>query len=63
MDTLVLLMGGRNLGTIINLLRDHGKDPETAVIIVRDAGSPNMKASSSSGSSFISFPGIQSPSL
>ncbi|HEY9764433.1 MAG TPA: uroporphyrinogen-III C-methyltransferase [Trichocoleus sp.] len=43
MQTLVLLMGGRNLSGIVARLRSHGKRPETSVAIIRWAGHPQQQ--------------------
>ena len=42
-DTLVILMGGRNLGTIIELLLQNGRSQSHAIAIIRNAGSPQQQ--------------------
>jgi len=37
-ETLVILMGGRNLSEIIWQLQKHGRSPETPIAIIRDCG-------------------------
>ncbi|GLC46658.1 hypothetical protein PLESTB_001549600 [Pleodorina starrii] len=43
LPTLVLLMGGRNLPTIVTRLRDTGWPADTPVAVVRDAGLPEQR--------------------
>ncbi|MEL6816388.1 MAG: uroporphyrinogen-III C-methyltransferase, partial [Cyanobacteria bacterium J06598_3] len=43
LDTLVFLMGGRQLQSICSLLMDQGKRPETPMAIVRWASQPQQK--------------------
>jgi len=42
-ETLVILMGGRNLSEIIWQLQKHGRSPETAIAIIRDCGRPEQQ--------------------
>ncbi len=42
-DTLVILMGGRNLAKIISLLTYNGKSPDTAIAIIRWAGTSQQQ--------------------
>ncbi len=42
-DTLVILMGGRNLKTIITHLHRHGRSLQTPVAIIHRAGSPQQQ--------------------
>ena len=42
-ETLVILMGGRNLGEIIWQLQKHGRSPETPIAIIRDCGRPEQQ--------------------
>ncbi|MBP0017338.1 MAG: uroporphyrinogen-III C-methyltransferase [Cyanobacteria bacterium SBLK] len=39
-DTLVVLMGGRNLGKIVEYLVQNGRSPSHPIAIIRNAGSP-----------------------
>ncbi|MEG4802208.1 uroporphyrinogen-III C-methyltransferase [Microcoleus sp. ARI1-B5] len=41
-ETLVILMGGRNLNEIIWQLQKHGRSPETPIAIIRDCGRPEQ---------------------
>ncbi|MEG3857647.1 uroporphyrinogen-III C-methyltransferase [Microcoleus sp. herbarium12] len=41
-ETLVILMGGRNLSEIIWQLQKHGRSPETPIAIIRDCGRPEQ---------------------
>ncbi len=43
LPTLVLLMGGRNLGAIVQQLLSHGRSPYTPIAIVRWAGQPEQQ--------------------
>ncbi|KXZ42698.1 hypothetical protein GPECTOR_124g498 [Gonium pectorale] len=43
LPTLVLLMGGRNLGAITERLRQTGWAPDTPVVVVRSAGLPEQR--------------------
>jgi uroporphyrin-III C-methyltransferase len=43
MDTLVILMGGRNLGEIIHQLHRHGRSLATPIAIIRWAGTPEQQ--------------------
>ena len=42
-ETLVILMGGRNLGEIVWQLQKHGRSPETPIAIIRDCGRPEQQ--------------------
>ncbi|WP_373537652.1 uroporphyrinogen-III C-methyltransferase [Microcoleus sp.] len=42
-ETLVILMGGRNLSEIIWQLQKHGRSPETPIAIIRDCSRPEQK--------------------
>ncbi|TAE64311.1 MAG: uroporphyrinogen-III C-methyltransferase [Oscillatoriales cyanobacterium] len=42
-ETLVILMGGRNLSEIVWQLQKHGRSPETAIAIIRDCGRPEQQ--------------------
>ena len=42
MDTLVILMGGRNLPEIIQQLQQHGRLPQTPIAIIKWAGCPQQ---------------------
>lgn len=42
-DTLVILMGGQNLAKIVSLLTSHGKPQDTAIAIIRWAGTPQQQ--------------------
>jgi len=42
-DTLVILMGGQHLGTIVEQLQRHGRSPQTPVAILRWAGQPQSQ--------------------
>ncbi|MEG3894310.1 MULTISPECIES: uroporphyrinogen-III C-methyltransferase [unclassified Microcoleus] len=42
-ETLVILMGGRNLSEIIWQLQKHGRSPETPIAIIRDCGRPEQQ--------------------
>lgn len=42
-DTLVILMGGRNLPQIVSLLISNGKPSDSAIAIIRWAGSPQQQ--------------------
>ncbi|WP_017304607.1 uroporphyrinogen-III C-methyltransferase [Spirulina subsalsa] len=42
-DTLVLLMGGRNLPQIVEQLKNQGKFPSHPVAIIQNGGSPNQQ--------------------
>jgi uroporphyrinogen III methyltransferase/synthase len=41
LETLVILMGGQTLPQIINALTQTGKDPQTAIAIIKNAGRSN----------------------
>ncbi len=41
-ETLVILMGGRNLSEIVWKLDHHGRSPETPIAIIRDCGRPEQ---------------------
>jgi uroporphyrinogen III methyltransferase/synthase len=43
LDTLVILMGGRNLPEIVDRLRQHGRSPHTPIAIIRWAGRPQQR--------------------
>ena len=43
LETLVILMGGRNLPEIIHQLVKHGRSPSTAIAIIRWAGTPQQQ--------------------
>ncbi|WP_414550126.1 uroporphyrinogen-III C-methyltransferase [Anabaena sp. CCY 0017] len=43
LETLVILMGGRNLPEIIHQLVRHGRSPSTAIAIIRWAGTPQQQ--------------------
>ena len=42
-ETLVILMGGRNLGEIVWQLQKHGLSSETSIAIIRDCGRPEQQ--------------------
>ena len=42
-ETLVILMGGRNLSEIVWQLLHHGRSPETPIAIIRDCGRPEQQ--------------------
>jgi uroporphyrin-III C-methyltransferase len=42
-DTLVILMGGRNLATIVDCLLKHHKSSQTAIAIIQWAGQPEQR--------------------
>jgi uroporphyrin-III C-methyltransferase len=42
-DTLVLLMGGRQLAEIVHQLERHGRSPDTAIAVIRWAGQPEQQ--------------------
>ncbi|MFM2432479.1 MAG: hypothetical protein RLZZ511_3693 [Cyanobacteriota bacterium] len=42
-DTLVILMGGRNLATILDRLLAHGKSAQSAIAIIQWAGQPEQR--------------------
>lgn len=42
MDTLVILMGGRNLPEIVQQLQQHGRLPQTPIAIIKWAGCPQQ---------------------
>ncbi len=42
-ETLVILMGGRNLSEIVWKLDHHGRSPETPIAIIRDCGRPEQQ--------------------
>ncbi|NQE35341.1 uroporphyrinogen-III C-methyltransferase [Microcoleus asticus] len=42
-ETLVILMGGRNLSEIIWQLQKHGRSTETPIAIIRDCGRPEQQ--------------------
>ena len=42
-ETLVILMGGRNLSEIVWKLQNHGRSPETPIAIIRDCGRPEQQ--------------------
>lgn len=42
-DTLVMLMGGRNIGEIVNQLKRHQRSPQTPVAIIRSGGCPQQQ--------------------
>ena len=42
-ETLVILMGGRNLSEIVWQLQKHGRSPETPIAIIRDCGRPEQQ--------------------
>ncbi|MGB8690365.1 MAG: uroporphyrinogen-III C-methyltransferase, partial [Microcoleus sp.] len=42
-DTLVILMGGRNLGEIVWQLQKHGLSSQTPIAIIRDCGRPEQQ--------------------
>ena len=42
-DTIVILMGGRTLGTIVGRLIAHGRSPEEPIAIIRHCGRPQQK--------------------
>ncbi len=42
-ETLVILMGGRNLSDILWQLQKHGRSPETPIAIIRDCGRPEQQ--------------------
>ncbi|MBJ7899545.1 MAG: uroporphyrinogen-III C-methyltransferase [Cyanobacteria bacterium RI_101] len=43
LDTLVILMGGRNLEAIVQALQTQVKSPETPCALIRDGGRPGQK--------------------
>lgn len=43
LDTLVLMMGARNLEVVVRELRHHGRSPQTPVAIIRRGGRPNQQ--------------------
>ncbi len=43
LETLVILMGGRTLPQIINALLQTGKDPQTAIAIIKNAGRSSQR--------------------
>jgi uroporphyrin-III C-methyltransferase len=43
LETLVILMGGRNLGEIVYQLQRYGRSPQTPVAVIRRAGSPQQQ--------------------
>ena len=42
-ETLVILMGGRNLNEIVWQLQKYGRSPESAIAIIRDCGRPEQQ--------------------
>lgn len=42
-DTLVLLMGGRNLAEIVHQLQRHERSPQTPIAIIRSGGCPTQQ--------------------
>ena len=42
-ETLVILMGGRNLSEIVWKLQNHGRSPESPIAIIRDRGRPEQQ--------------------
>ncbi|WP_413165242.1 uroporphyrinogen-III C-methyltransferase [Capilliphycus salinus ALCB114379] len=42
-DTLVILMGSRNLKEIIHQLQRHGRSPQTPIAIIREGGRPQQQ--------------------
>ncbi|MEG4343985.1 uroporphyrinogen-III C-methyltransferase [Microcoleus sp. A003_D6] len=42
-ETLVILMGGRNLSEIVWQLQKHGRSPKTPIAIIRDCGRPEQQ--------------------
>ncbi|ERT08024.1 uroporphyrinogen-III C-methyltransferase [Lyngbya aestuarii BL J] len=42
-DTLVILMGSRNLTEIIHQLQRHGRSPQTPIAIIREGGRPQQQ--------------------
>ena len=42
-ETLVILMGGRNLSELVWQLQKHGRSPETPIAIIRDCGRPEQQ--------------------
>jgi uroporphyrinogen III methyltransferase / synthase len=42
-ETLVILMGGRNLSEIVQQLQQHGRLPKTPIAIIKWAGSPQQQ--------------------
>ena len=42
-DTLVLLMGGSNLGQVVEQLRRHDRAADTPVAVVREAALPTQR--------------------
>lgn len=42
-DTLVMLMGGRNLGEIVHQLKRHERSPQTPVAVIRSGGCPQQQ--------------------
>ncbi len=43
LDTLVILMGGRNLEKIVTFLQQQGKSPQTPIAIIRHCGSSEQR--------------------
>ncbi len=43
LDTLVILMGGRNLPDVLDCLQQHGRSPHTPIAIIRWAGHPEQQ--------------------
>lgn len=43
LETLVILMGGRHLGEIVQQLQRHGRTPQTLIAIIQWAGSPQQQ--------------------
>jgi uroporphyrin-III C-methyltransferase len=43
LDTIVLLMGGRHLGEILQKLQAHHRSPQTPIAIIRWAGQPQQE--------------------
>lgn len=43
LDTLVILMAGRSLPTIISLLQENGRSPSTPIAIIRNSGRPQQQ--------------------
>ncbi|MCL1469069.1 uroporphyrinogen-III C-methyltransferase [Argonema antarcticum] len=42
-ETLVILMGGRHLGEIVDRLQEYGRSPKTPVAVIRWAGHPQQE--------------------
>ena len=42
-DTIVILMGGRSLNTIVQNLISHGRSPDESIAIIRHCGRPQQK--------------------